>query len=335
MKTLILKQNEVKIAVDLLARGEIVAVPTETVYGLAADATNRLAVEKIFLAKGRPQDNPLIVHIAKISDWSILSKSISKEAYILARKFWPGPLTIILNKTGFIPSIVTAGSNRVAVRMPNHKLALEIISKLGKPIAAPSANISGRPSPTCAEHVINDLEGKISAILDGGNCHVGIESSVIDMSREKIKLLRPGFITAEEISEIVNKPVEIDKSINFSLKENETVESPGTKYKHYAPNTKLILVSANKENFAEFVNLKQECGALCFDDDANLIKIPKITYGNSNDPKEQFYKLFDALRKIDDLNLNIFYVHSPKNHGLFLAVFNRLLRACNFMVIRL
>jgi L-threonylcarbamoyladenylate synthase len=333
MKTLILKPNKLKIAVDLLSKGEIVAIPTETVYGLAADATNSRAVEKIFVAKGRPQDNPIIVHISKISDWPIISNPIPKEAYILAEKFWPGPLTIILNKTKFIPDIVTAGSDRVAVRMPNHELTLKIISDLGKPIAAPSANTSGRPSPTCAEHVINDLNGKISAILDGGECSVGLESSVIDISGDRITLLRPGFITADEINKVINSSVEIDKSVKYSAQDNEVVKSPGTKYKHYAPDTKLVLVEADKENFARFVNSKTGCGALCFDDDVNLIKIFKITYGNYNDPKEQFRKLFSALRKIDSLNLDTFYVHAPKRDGLSLAVFNRLLRACDFVSI--
>ncbi|MDR1364488.1 MAG: threonylcarbamoyl-AMP synthase [Oscillospiraceae bacterium] len=338
MNTLILNSDKkgLEKSVELLSQGQLVAIPTETVYGLAADATNKHAVTKIFEAKGRPQDNPLIVHIADINDWPILVDSIPKKAQILANKFWPGPLTIILKKSNFIPNIVTANLDRIAVRMPDSNLVRDIIRKLKKPLAAPSANTSGKPSPTCMAHVLEDLDTKISAVIDGGECSVGLESTVIDINQEKIRFLRPGIITEKEISEIIGEKIEIDSSI-YTKTDNNTmpIYSPGMKYKHYAPKTKIILIECNSKNFVKFVNSKSDCAALCFDEEIEFIDIPVIPYGKENSPNEQAKKIFNYLRKLDNFNLKLAYVHAPKRIGKSLAVFNRLIRASGFKVIRL
>jgi L-threonylcarbamoyladenylate synthase len=325
MKTLVFNSNEIEKAVSFLRRGEIIAIPTETVYGLAADASDAHAAAKIFKAKNRPADNPLIVHVESIEKWPPLVESIPEKAWILAEKFWPGPLTIILKKTEKIPKIVTAQLDYVAVRIPGSDLTRKIISAFGRPIAAPSANLAGKPSPTCIEHVLNDLNGKISAVIDGGCCTVGVESTVVDMSGKRARLLRPGIITPEEISETIKEEI-LTEDLNRAVP-GKAVRSPGMKYKHYAPETKMILINLNKEKFAEFVNSKYNCGALCFDEDKKFIKIPVITYGRENCPEEQLRNLFSALRKIDSLGVETVYVRQPPETGMNLAIFNRLSRA--------
>jgi len=335
MKTLLL--NSIEKATDLILKGEVVAIPTETVYGLAADALNRDAVKKIFKAKGRPSDNPLIVHIADFEEIYNFTQNLPKEVEVLAKKFWPGPLTIIVKKNNIIPDIVTAGLDSVAIRMPDLNITRDLIKLLNRPLAAPSANLSGRPSPTSYKHVLNDLDGKIPAILMGPDCTVGVESTVIDLTSEPVCLLRPGKITAEEISNVINKKVYVDKSVDHLISDLKDVKSPGVKYKHYSPKTRVILVKTDKNKFAKFINSKPECVAMAFNEDAEFIKNPNfISYGSENSQTQQLSRLFDALRKIDSYNKKLAYVRiSEDKEKLNLAVFNRLLRAAAFNVIDL
>ena len=335
MKTLLL--DSIDKAADLILKGEIVAIPTETVYGLAADALNKNAVKKIFEAKGRPSDNPLIVHIANFEEIYNFTKNLPKEAEILAKKFWPGPLTIILKKNNIIPDIVTGGLDSIAIRMPDLNITRDLIKLLGRALAAPSANLSGKPSPTSYKHVLNDLDGRIPAILMGPDCTIGVESTVIDLTSEPICLLRPGKITAEEISQVINKRVNVDKSVNNLISDLKNVKSPGMKYRHYSPETKIILIKRSRNKFAEFINSKSEseCVAMGFDEDIKFIKNKNfISYGSEKSQNQQLNKIFDSLRKIDKYNAEIAYVHiSEDKKNLNLAVFNRLLRAAAFNII--
>ena len=255
MNTLLLNNNEndIKKAGDILSKGGLVGIPTETVYGLAADALNGKAVADIFKAKGRPMDNPLIVHIQDISDIEkfSLAEDFPEKALALANAFWPGPLTIIVPKGKSIPNEVSAGLDTVAIRLPKHPVARAIIKAANTPLAAPSANISGSPSPTTAQHVMDDMEGKIDAVLDGGNCDVGVESTVITVATPTPRLLRPGGVTPEQIEEVIGH-IDIDDAVLNQLKDNQQAASPGMKYKHYAPEAKVILVRG--KGFADYIN---------------------------------------------------------------------------------
>ena len=319
-------------AADILKSGGIVAIPKETVYGLAASAYSDDAIKKVFSAKGRPQDNPLIVHIAELETLYEIAKDIPETALKCAESFWPGPFTMILSKTGKTAESVSAGLDTVAVRMPSEKAALDIIKKSGLPLAAPSANISGRPSPTTALHTEQDLDGKIDAIVFGNNSAVGVESTVVSFCSNPPRLLRPGFITAEEIREIVPDLI-VDKAVLSEPRKGEKVHSPGMKYKHYSPKTEAFLVEG--EGFAEFVNNKKNAVAICFCDESNEIKIPKIAYGEKDNPQTLANALFDTLRSIDKLGVSEAYIHAPEKSGIGLAVYNRLIRACGFRVIKL
>ena len=325
-------KSGIETACQILKNGGVVGIPTETVYGLAANAFNPKAIEKIFGAKGRPQDNPLIVHIAEIETVYEIAKDIPKTALICAEKFWPGPLTIVLNKTNKIPDCVSAGLSTVAIRMPSNQTAREVISKSGLPLAAPSANISGSPSPTTAEHVVNDLDGKIDAVLMGENCNVGVESTVISLAGEKPVLLRPGGITLEQLREIL-PDITVNKAVLSELESGETAASPGMKYKHYAPKTETFLVEG--ENFADFVNQKSNAVAVCFAEEESDINIPKIIYGEKAHPKTLAQNIFSVLRKVDNSNAKYAYIHAPEKDGIGLAIYNRLIRAAAFKVIKL
>lgn len=316
---------------EILRNGGLVAIPTETVYGLAANALDGEAVKKIFIAKGRPQDNPLIVHIADFNDIYPLVSFLPESAKKLADAFWGGALTMILKKSGIIPDEVSAGLDTVAIRLPSHKIASEIIKSAGVPLAAPSANLSGSPSPTAFSHVKSDLFGKIDAIIDGGECEVGVESTVITLAGEKPKILRPGGITKEQIESVLGCEVEIDRAVLSSVKEGEKVSSPGMKYKHYSPKATVFLVEG--EGYCEFVNSKNGV-ALCFDEDLDKITGKKISYGSGQNPKTLAHNLFDKLRELDGETL-IVYAHSPEKYGVGLAVYNRLIRAAGFEVINL
>ena len=252
LKTLILNENEVEKAADIIKSGGLVAMPTETVYGLAANALDGKAVAKIFKAKGRPMDNPLIVHISDISQIYPLVREFPEKAKILAEKFWPGPFTIILPKSDIIPDEVSAGLDTVAIRFPSNKIAQALISK-SMPLAAPSANLSGSPSPTNARHVFDDMNGRINAIIDGGECEVGVESTVITLSTDTPRLLRPGGITVEQLRKAIGNVI-IDDAVLNPLKSGEKAASPGMKYKHYAPKAHIILLEGSDSDFIKYVN---------------------------------------------------------------------------------
>ena len=241
------KKEDIAKAAVLLKAGGLVAIPTETVYGLAANALDGSAVKRIFEAKGRPQDNPLIVHIASLDTLPKLVASVPDEALALADQFWPGPLTIILPKASCIPDEVSAGLETVAVRFPSHPVARAIIEASGLPLAAPSANTSGRPSPTKAEHVLHDLRGKIEAVVDGGDCGVGLESTVVSLAGNRPRLLRPGGVTHEQLEETLG-PVEIDPAVTHAVQKNAVVSSPGMKYKHYSPKARVVILKGGGED---------------------------------------------------------------------------------------
>ncbi len=319
-------------AAEILKNGGIVAIPTETVYGLAASAYCEKAIKRVFSAKGRPQDNPLIVHISNMEMLNEIATDIPQNALLCAKKFWPGPLTMVLNKTGKTAECVSAGLSSVAVRMPSQKEALDIITKSGLPLAAPSANKSGSPSPTSALHVENDLDGKIDAIVYGGECKVGVESTVITFCTNPPRLLRPGAVTAEELLEIIPNLV-IDNAVLAEPEKNQKVESPGMKYKHYAPKTEAYLVEGL--GFADFVNKQKDSAAICFEDESEQIIIPKIVYGDSNDELTLAHDVFSSLREIDKLGVKKVYIHAPSKKGVGLAVYNRLIRATGFKVLKL
>lgn len=328
-------ENDLLYAADLIKNGKVVGIPTETVYGLGADALNPDAVRAIFAAKGRPADNPLIVHIYKTEDADALAHDIPQLFYHLAKKFWPGPLTMIVPKKNIIPYETSGGLETVGIRMPSHKVMRRLI-KLSGPIAAPSANISGYPSPTTAQHVICDMNGKIPAVIDGGTCEFGVESTVISFDNENtVRILRPGSITKEMLEEIA-PAVKIDSAVINDIKPGEQVVSPGMKYKHYSPDADVIIVEGNIENFCLFAEKHADVGCFCLvpDGDASS-KIPcrYRTYGA--DSKQQAHNLFARLRELDELGAKKILVRPPAKDNEGLAVYNRLLRAAGFEVIQI
>ncbi len=335
MKTLLLSADETEKAARIILDGGIVAMPTETVYGLAADALNGKAVAKIFEAKGRPMDNPLIVHISDISQIKPLVREFPEKARLLAEKFWPGPLTIILPKSDMIPDEVSAGLDTVAVRFPSHPVAQALIS-VSCPLAAPSANLSGSPSPTSAQHVIRDMDGRIDAIIDGGSCDIGVESTVITLAEDVPRILRPGGVTAEEIYAVIGE-IEIDRAVTEPLAEGQKVSSPGMKYKHYAPKARVILLEGGREKFAEYIRLNSDdkTGVLCYNEEKDIFSCICIPIGYENDFRSYARKMFSALREADDKGCRIVYAHCPSKEGMGLAVYNRMIRASGFRVIRL
>lgn len=324
-------------AAELLQKGELVGLPTETVYGLAANAYADSAVAKIFRAKGRPQDNPLIVHIAKLGQLADVANDIPPAAYRLAQAFWPGPLTIILPKGEKIASSVSAGLDTVAVRMPSHPVAKKVLEACGLPLAAPSANLSGAPSPTEAAYVLADMKGKIPLILDGGSCTVGVESTVISLTGGQPVLLRPGLITPEQLEQTLNCKIALSTAILDKLEVGEKAQSPGMKYKHYAPKANVIIVEGGRDAYCSFVNTKKAEGvmALCFTEDEPLLDVPVVLYGRGEDAPAQARLLFTALRELDEAKAVTVYAHAPKKEGVALAVYNRLLRAAAFQVVKL
>ena len=318
----------------ILRNGGLVGIPTETVYGLAADAANGAAVSRIFEAKGRPGDNPLIVHICALSQLEQLVSDFPVQAQKLASAYWPGPLTIILPKKDGVPDEVTAGLPTVAVRFPSHPVAQAVIREAGCPLAAPSANSSGKPSPTTAAHVMNDLNGRIEAVLDGGDCGVGVESTVITLAAERPRLLRPGGITPEQLRAVLGE-IEIDPAVTHQLAEGQQVLSPGMKYKHYAPNASVVLIKGSSAQYAAYVNSHADSGvyAMCFAEDIPLLTVPYLAYGAQADAETQARLLFDCLRAFDRMQVQTVYAHCPSEDGISLAVYNRMLRAAGFTVI--
>jgi len=329
--------KNINAAAEIIRAGGVVAIPTETVYGLAANALDGIAVSKIFKAKGRPQDNPLIVHISSFDEIYPLVKEVPPSAVKLAEAFWPGPLTIVLPKTDTIPNEVSAGLDTVAIRMPSHPIARAVIKAAGVPLAAPSANASGSPSPTTARHVLDDLDGLIDAVVDGGECSVGVESTVLSLVHKTPRLLRPGGITPEQLEAVLGK-IKIDDAVFSALGADELPSSPGMKYKHYSPKANVIILKGDLENFIAYVkaNAADGTAALCYDGEKEQMPVKAVGFGHADNPVEQANRLFGSLREIDSLpGIDTVFARCPAAQGVGLAVYNRLLRAASFEVIEL
>jgi L-threonylcarbamoyladenylate synthase len=315
-----LSREELEEISEHLHGGAVVAIPTETVYGLAADAMNQEAVKKIFEVKGRPCDNPLIVHISNMRMLNNLVSDFSNDAKKLVDAFWPGPLTLVLKKNGEVPNIVTAGLDSVAVRMPSHKVALSIIECARLPLAAPSANLSGFPSPTTAKHCVDDLGDKVDFIVDGGSCKVGLESTIILMTEKPYKILRPGIITKSQIEGVIGAVETLQKH------EEEKVYSPGIKYKHYSPNAEVVLISGSIFEFTTRVAavLDGSSCAMVFTGEKLGLDCMCLEYGRQFDSAELAHNLFAVLRKVDESGFRRVFVRAPSPHY---AVYERLTRA--------
>lgn len=341
MKTILLSpqkdKNAVKTAADFILQGEVVGMPTETVYGLAANALNGEAVAKIFRAKGRPQDNPLIVHIADFEQIYDLCPAVPPQAKLLAEAFWPGPLTMIVPKGDCIPNEVSCGLETVGIRLPSHPLARALIRAAGVPLAAPSANTSGRPSTTTAEHVLRDMDGRIAAILDGGPCGVGVESTVVTLALDKPRLLRPGGVTLEQLQTVLGE-VEVDRALYEKIGDDVKVSAPGMKYRHYAPKAPVTVVRGTPQKTAKYIaeHLSGSTGVLCFDEYEDDFPTCVVEcFGSQNDLATQAREVFDRLRAFDDTDVQQIWAQCPSDEGLGLAVANRIKKAAGFHVIEL
>ena len=327
--------NAVRDAAAILRRGGLLGIPTETVYGLGADALNEDAVSRIFLAKGRPQDNPLIIHVPDASWLERYCRDVPPAAYRLAERFWPGPLTMILPRRDIVPLQTTGGLETVGVRCPNHPVTLAIIEAAGVPIAAPSGNTSGRPSPTTAAHMIEDMDGRIDGIVDGGPCTVGVESTIIDLTVTPPRLLRPGGLPLESLRQVLGE-VAVDKAVTGLLAAGERPRAPGMKYRHYAPHAPVTVVTGEPECSARRIQglLSDTAGVICFDEYAPLFPghiIHKL--GPAADKSAQARHVFDALRTFDGTDVTEIFAQCPDDGGLGLAVANRLKKAAGFHLI--
>lgn len=334
-------QNKMKDAAEIIAQGGLVAFPTETVYGLGADALHPEASMKIYAAKGRPSDNPLIVHIAKFEDLESIAKEVPEQARKLADAFWPGPLTMIVWKNEKVPYETTGGMDTVAIRMPNHPVALELIRQSGCLIAAPSANTSGKPSPTEAAHVKKDLDGKIPMILDGGAVGIGIESTIIDLTEDTPMILRPGYITQQMLEDVLGKEVKVDPGIiaSDSLKKPK---APGMKYKHYAPKADLTLVDGESAKVMDKINelVKEQqqqgkkVGVIATDETADFYQADIVTsIGARADEDAIAQHLYKILRAFDDSEVDVIYSESFATPRIGQAIMNRLLKAAGHQVL--
>ena len=323
--------NKIREAAEEIKKGKLVLFPTETVYGIGANALDSNAVSNIFKAKGRASDNPLIVHICDLDMLKDLVKEVNEIELKLINSFWPGPLTIIFNKKECVPYSVTAGLETVGVRLPSNKVAQELIKFSRLPIAAPSANVSGKPSGTKIEDIINELDGKVEYILDAGMTDIGVESTVIRVIESKVHILRPGKITKEDI-ESLGIEVIIEKQIMEECKAEEKVMSPGMKYRHYAPNTKCLLVySENEDKLVEEINnkIKELKNVLILGKTNHLHKYNTDNKLDMGDTLEEISKnIFTLLRKVDSYNVDLVIIEGVKKEGLGLAIMNRLIRAC-------
>ena len=324
-----------QIAADIIKKGGLVAIPTETVYGLGANGLDEQAVIKIFEAKGRPQDNPLILHVAEPAEMEKFCHHIPKNAYLLAEKFWPGPLTMVLPARDIVPRRTTAGLDTVAVRCPDNDTTRQIIRLSGVPIAAPSANISGKPSTTTAQHVFHDHNGKIDAIVDGGPCRVGVESTIVDLTDERPRLLRPGGITPEQLMEVLGDLV-IDKAVTAQIDKDVVVKAPGMKYRHYAPQEPVVIVAGSREKAAQYIHRHFVPGdrVLCFQEELPLYRdCNPLAYGKEAEVETLSAGLFAALRELDDASIHQVYARCPVGGGVAYAVQNRLKKAAAFHIV--
>ena len=323
------------IAAEIIKRGGLVAIPTETVYGLGANGLDENAVISIFDAKGRPQDNPLILHIADAKQMEDLCHHVPDAAYKLAEKFWPGPLTMVLPARDCVPKRTTGGLDTVAVRCPDNDVTRQIIRLAGVPVAAPSANISGKPSTTTAQHVLHDHDGRIDAVVDGGSCRVGVESTIVDLTGDRPRLLRPGGVTPEELMAVLGDLV-IDKAVTAQIDKDAVVKAPGMKYKHYAPDCDVVIVSGSREKAAAYIRAHFEKGdrVLCFEEELPLYEgCDPLAYGREAAVETLSAGLFAALRELDEAGIARVYARCPVGGGVAYAVQNRLKKAAAFRII--
>ena len=340
METKYLTQTDLPLAAKIIRRGGLVGIPTETVYGLGANGLDAEAVSHIFAAKGRPQDNPLILHIADVSWLERYCKDIPLTAYKLAEAYWPGPMTMILPRKDMVPDAVTAGLDTVGMRCPSHPMCHELIRLADVPIAAPSGNTSGRPSPTTADHMREDMDGKIDAIVDGGPCSVGVESTIIDLTCTPPRLLRPGGISLEQLRAVLG-PVDVDPAVTRLLSAGEKPKAPGMKYRHYAPKAPVTVVSGDPKIAAEYIaaHAAPADGVICFDEFMPLFTSrtgtrPVMDLGPAGDKEEQARHIFDALRSFDHTQVSAIWAQCPDTEGIGLAIANRLNKAAGFQIIK-
>lgn len=322
-------------AAAIIRDGGLLGIPTETVYGLGANALNEDACRNIYLAKGRPQDNPLIIHIADAGWLRRYCRDIPDAAYRLAEAFWPGPLTMILPKQDVVPMATTGGLDTVGVRCPDHPVTLEIIRRADVPIAAPSGNRSGRPSPTTAQHMMEDMDGRIDAIVDGGSCGVGVESTIIDLTCTPPRLLRPGGLPLEALEEVLGH-VDVDKAVVSEPAPGEKPKAPGMAYRHYAPKAPVTVVTGASEKTADYIrrHITPKAGIICFHEFIGCFPGHIVhDLGCEADPAEQARHVFEALRTFDGTSVTEIWAQCPDSHGLGLAVENRLKKAAGFHVI--
>lgn len=327
---------------SIIRDGGLVAFPTETVYGLGGDALNPASSKKIYAAKGRPSDNPLIVHIADMKQLEKIVKRVPDAAYRLAEKFWPGPLTMIMEKNDKVPYETTGGLDTVAIRMPDNRIALELIRQSGGYIAAPSANKSGRPSPTLARYCIEDLAGNVEMIIDGGQVGIGLESTIVDLTSDKPVILRPGYITLEMLLDVLGE-VEVDRTI-LDGSSKEKPKAPGMKYRHYAPKGELRIVQGDQDRVVSFINEKSEeakkagkrVGVICTESTRDLYHADVIkSAGDRNDESTIAHELFKVLREFDDEEVDVMFSESFDESGIGQAIMNRLLKAAGHNVVSL
>lgn len=338
METKYLSKQKIEQAAQIIKRGGLLGIPTETVYGLGANGLNVEAVNSIFKAKGRPQDNPLILHIPDVGWLDRYCRNIPNSAYDLAGAFWPGPLTMILERREVVPDVVTAGMSSVGVRCPDHVLCRKIIAAADVPVAAPSGNTSGRPSPTTAAHMLEDMDGKIDAILDGGPCTVGVESTIVDLTCQPPQLLRPGGVTLEQLREVLGE-VEINPAVLRKMREGEKPRAPGMKYRHYAPQAPVTVVTGGPDKSARYIasHMGEGDGIICFHEFAPMFRQQGrvvMDIGSAQNKEEQARHIFDALRTFDHYDgIPAIWAQCPDDSGIGLAISNRLNKAAGFHIV--
>ena len=338
MNTLLLSSLDAAtpaLAAEIIRNGELVAIPTETVYGLGANGLDKNAVAKIFEAKGRPQDNPLILHLSCAEEMDRYCHHVPQMAYRLAEKYWPGPLTIVLPARECVPKRTTGGLDTVAVRCPDNDVTREIIRLAGVPLAAPSANISGKPSTTTAQHVLHDHDGRIAAVVDGGPCRVGVESTIVDLTGDRPRLLRPGGVTPEELTDVLGDLV-VDKAVTAQIDQDAVVKAPGMKYKHYAPDCDVVIVAGSREKAAAYIRGHYVPGdrVLCFEEELPLYEdCEPLAYGREDAVETLSAGLFAALRELDEAGVSRVFARCPVGGGVAYAVQNRLKKAAAFRII--
>lgn len=338
MKTSILSATDpdtISRGAEIIQHGGLLGIPTETVYGLGANGLDPDAVLKIFEAKGRPQDNPLILHVSGPEQAEAFCHDIPDTARTLMAKFWPGPLTLVLPARDIVPKPTTAGLDTVAIRCPDNALTRAIIEAAGVPIAAPSANISGKPSPTTAQHVLHDMDGKIEAIVDGGPCTVGVESTIVDLTGKAPRLLRPGGVTPEMLQAVLGEMI-IDKAVLGEIAADTVVRAPGMKYTHYTPAGQVIIVTGRSENAAQYIKkrLTAQDKVLCFSEELPLYPAESaMAYGTEAQPETLARGLFAALRELDRDDIKTIYARCPTDSGEGFAVANRLKKAAGFYIV--